>query len=234
MASSRYLRLSVLRMFDAVVEAPEELGRHDVRAARPAQLGDGLAHDPLGLAARVGLRVVEEVHARVVGGGEAVARPAHVELGAEGDPRAERQHADLQAGPAEAAVGHLHGGLLAGRGRLTADTTVPPRRTLRPPGFPPPSRLCQNHPHASGGHLREPHGQHGQGGPAHRRRGGRPGRRGVRLPDHRHRAEGPGRGRHRVHRHLGRRARPVRPPPGPGRPHQGPCRSSTASASPPS
>ena len=71
-----------------------------------------------------------------------------------------------------------------------------------------------------GGHLREPHGQHGEGGPARRERGGGAGRRGDRVPDHRHRPEGAGRGRHRVHRHLGRRAGALRSAPGPWG-HQG-------------
>ncbi|MTV24215.1 serine/threonine protein kinase [Nitriliruptoraceae bacterium ZYF776] len=81
----------------------------------PAELADGLAHDPLGLAARVGLRVVEEVDAGVVGGGHAVDGLAHVELRLEGHPRPEGQHADLEAGATETAVGHLHAWRLPGR-----------------------------------------------------------------------------------------------------------------------
>ena len=57
-----------------VVDPPEQLGRQHVAVARPAQLGDGLAHDALGLAAGVGLGVVEEVDARLAGRVEAVDR----------------------------------------------------------------------------------------------------------------------------------------------------------------
>ena len=44
----------------------------------------------LGLPAGVGLRVVEEVDARLAGGTDAVDREPHVELRAERDPGAER------------------------------------------------------------------------------------------------------------------------------------------------
>ena len=53
-----------------VVDAPEDLGGDHVGVPLPAELGDRLAHDPLRLAARVRLGVVEEVDAGVV------ARPA--------------------------------------------------------------------------------------------------------------------------------------------------------------
>ncbi len=53
MACIRYLRLSVLLHVRRVVDAPEHLRRDHVRLARPAELGDRLAHDPLGLAAGV-------------------------------------------------------------------------------------------------------------------------------------------------------------------------------------
>jgi hypothetical protein len=59
------------------VQAPEELGRHHVVQARPAQLLQRLAHHLSLLAAGVDLGVVEEVDAGVVGGGHHLdGRPA--------------------------------------------------------------------------------------------------------------------------------------------------------------
>ena len=109
MACIRYLRLRVLRMLTRVVEAPEQLGGEHVGVAGPPEGGDGLAHDPLGLARRVGLGVVEEVDPGAVGRGQAVLGQAAGQLGTEGHPRAERQHADLQSGMAQTSVLHLHG-----------------------------------------------------------------------------------------------------------------------------
>ena len=71
---------------DLVVEAPEHLRRDDVTVACPSQLGDRAAHDPFGLAARVGLGVVEEVDAGVVRGFEAFESRVEAELGAERHP----------------------------------------------------------------------------------------------------------------------------------------------------
>ncbi len=81
---------------DAVVDAPEELGRDDVAVSGPAELGDRPPHDPLGLPARVRLGVVEEVHPRLVGRLQAAGREVGVELRSEGDPGPEGQDADLQ------------------------------------------------------------------------------------------------------------------------------------------
>ena len=58
--------------------------------------------------ADVGLGVVEEVDPGVVGGGQAVLGQAAGQLGPEGDPRAEGQHADLEPGPAQSPVLHRH------------------------------------------------------------------------------------------------------------------------------
>ena len=107
MACIRYLRFSVFRMLTLVVEAPEELGGDDVGVPRPLELGEGAAHDPLGLATRVGLGVVEEVHPGLAGSGDAVRRERRVQLGPEGDPRTERQHAHLEPGAAEPPVLHF-------------------------------------------------------------------------------------------------------------------------------
>ena len=82
---------------DLVVEAPEHLRRDDVTVACPSQLGDRAAHDPFGLAARVGLGVVEEVDAGVVSRGHALAREILAQLIAVSDPGAEGQLADLQS-----------------------------------------------------------------------------------------------------------------------------------------
>ena len=82
--------------------------------ARPAELGDRLAHDALRLAARVRLGVVEEVHAGLVGGVETFHRGVDAELVAERDPRSEGQHADLEAAAAEASIFHGADRTLAG------------------------------------------------------------------------------------------------------------------------
>ena len=74
----------------------------------PTQLGDGLTHDPLGFARGVGLGIVEEVHAGVVGGCQAVGGQVSGQLGSEGDPGAERKHAHLQARPTQMSVFHVH------------------------------------------------------------------------------------------------------------------------------
>ena len=62
MALNKYLRLRVLLVFRAVLNPHVELGRDHVLHAGPAALGEHLAHDRFGLAAAVGLGVVEEVH----------------------------------------------------------------------------------------------------------------------------------------------------------------------------
>jgi len=105
----------------AVVDAPVELGRHDVLVALPAVLADGLTHQPFGLAAGVGLGVVEEVHPGIERGAHAVGGESGVELGAEGHPAAERQHADLEPGTSEAAIFHVHGS------HPTSDSSEPHR-----------------------------------------------------------------------------------------------------------
>ena len=68
------------------MEAPEQLGGEDVTAARPPEGPDRLAHDLLGLAAGVGLGIVEEVDPGVVGGGQAVLGEVAGELRSERDP----------------------------------------------------------------------------------------------------------------------------------------------------
>ena len=88
------------------VNAPEELGRDEVRPTRPAELGQRLTHDLLALASGVGLCVVEEVAAGVVGGLHALECHAGVELSVERDPAAEAEHAHLHPGVAEPAVFH--------------------------------------------------------------------------------------------------------------------------------
>ena len=91
----RYLRLSVLRVFTPSVRPQKNFDETTyVSRAQPSS-AIACAHDPLGLAARVGLGVVEEVDAGLARGGEAVAGHPGVELGAEGHPAPEREHADL-------------------------------------------------------------------------------------------------------------------------------------------
>ncbi len=51
----------------AFVDAPEELGRHEVRAAPEAEFAEGLSHDGFGLAACIDFGVIEKVDAMVVG-----------------------------------------------------------------------------------------------------------------------------------------------------------------------
>ena len=89
-----------------LVQAPEHLRGDDVRPARPVHLRDRRAHDALGLAACVRLRVVEEVHARVVGRLHALARLLHAHLVLERHPRTEREHADLEAGTTQPSIFH--------------------------------------------------------------------------------------------------------------------------------
>ena len=90
------------------VQAPEELGRHQVVQPRPLQLAQRLAHQRLAAAAGVDLGVVEEVDAGVVGGGHHLARRRSVDLVVVGHPGPEGENADTQAGTAETTV--LHGG----------------------------------------------------------------------------------------------------------------------------
>src|SRR5690606_19373923 len=86
--------------------AEVDLAGNAESVARQAQVGDHVAHHPLGLAVAVALGVVEEVDAVVPGGGDQLARFATPDLVAEGDPRAERQRGKLQAGGTEATVLH--------------------------------------------------------------------------------------------------------------------------------
>ena len=89
-----------------VVEAPVHLRGQHVRPSWPAELGDDAAHDRLALAAGVGLGVVEEVAAGVVGRLHALHRQVVLHLGVERHPRAERQHRQLEPGAPEPAVLH--------------------------------------------------------------------------------------------------------------------------------
>ncbi len=91
---------------DGVGQAPEELGGHRVVQARPAELLQRGPHHLFALAAGVGLGVVEEVHARVVGGGHHLDGGVGVHLVGVGHPGAERQFAHLQAGAAQSSILH--------------------------------------------------------------------------------------------------------------------------------
>jgi hypothetical protein len=91
---------------DGVVEAPVELAGDDVRLARPAQVLNRLAHDPLRLAAGVDLGVVEEVDPGVAGDPQALGGEVAVELGTEGDPRSEGEEADPQPRASQVAILH--------------------------------------------------------------------------------------------------------------------------------
>src|SRR5690606_29887718 len=97
---------------------PEEhFAGHTEAVPRQSQVGDDVAHDPLGLAIGVSLGIVEEVDSVVPGGGDQLACRATAELVAEGDPGTKGQGGQLKAGRAEAAV--LHGRLRdAERGAL--------------------------------------------------------------------------------------------------------------------
>jgi hypothetical protein len=72
-----------------VVQAPEHLGRDHIAVAIPAELGDRLAHDPLGVAFGVTLGIVEEVHAGLVRRVETLHRGVDAELVAERHPGSE-------------------------------------------------------------------------------------------------------------------------------------------------
>ena len=91
-----------------VVEAPEKLGGHNVRRAAPTECLERSAHDPLRLTFRVHLGVVEEVDARVVRGGHALARDLRVELISVRHPGAQRERTYLEAGAPEPAIDHRH------------------------------------------------------------------------------------------------------------------------------
>ena len=91
-----------------VFPAEEGFGGHDVTAAAPLRLFEDVAHDEFGFAVGVGLGVVEEVHAGVVGGVEEFFGDGVADLFAEGDPGTEGEGGDLQAGAAEGAVEHIH------------------------------------------------------------------------------------------------------------------------------
>jgi hypothetical protein len=77
------------------VAPPEDLGRDDDALTPPAELLDRIAHDPFGFAAGVGLGVVEEVDAGVVGGRHAFAGDIEADLPTVRDPGAKRQLAQL-------------------------------------------------------------------------------------------------------------------------------------------
>ena len=66
--------------------APENLARDEIRFMRPAHLLEDVAHDDLGAARRIGLGVVEEIDAAVVGGLHQVGRDFVRNLLPEGDP----------------------------------------------------------------------------------------------------------------------------------------------------
>ena len=76
------------------------------RIARQAKIGQHVAHDALGFAGRVGLRVVEEVDAAIVSERDHVACLRSPDAIAERDPRAERKRREFEARRAEAAVFH--------------------------------------------------------------------------------------------------------------------------------
>ena len=87
-----------------------DLAGHAIAVAREAQVGQHVAHHPLGFAMVVDLGVVEEIDAVVVGQRQQFARLGTPHLLAEGDPGAERQRGQLQAGMTKATV--LHGEIL--------------------------------------------------------------------------------------------------------------------------
>jgi len=101
-----------------VVDAPEELGGHDVVEARPLELAERLTHHGLALAARVDLGVVEEVHARVEGRSHHLARRGDVDLIVIGHPGAERQRAELKAAASHASIEHSVHSRLVGVPRM--------------------------------------------------------------------------------------------------------------------
>ena len=134
-------RQALLRRPRIVRRAEEHLARHAPAVARQPQVGEHVAHDPLGLAVGVGLGVVEEVDAVVPRRRDQFARRAAADLVAERDPGAERQRRQLQAGRSEAAV--LHGGAPDGsRGECNEARRARPRlqsAPLPPPGSSPPA-----------------------------------------------------------------------------------------------
>jgi len=86
--------------------AKEHLAGDAPRVPRLAQIGQHIPHDPLGLAIGVGFRIVEEIDAGIERGSQQLARLIAPDAGTEGDPRAEGQRRELQAGTAEATVLH--------------------------------------------------------------------------------------------------------------------------------
>src|SRR5690606_8757911 len=92
-----------------VLGAEENLAGNDEAAAAPFALFEDVAHYALCLAGGVALGVVEEVHARVVGGVHEFFGDGVADLVAEGHPRAEGERADFEAGVSEGAVEHGHG-----------------------------------------------------------------------------------------------------------------------------
>ena len=110
-----------------VADAPVELRREHVALSVPAELADRLAEDRLGFAVGVGLGGVEVVHPALACQVEALLCERGVDLRTEGHPRAEREHAHLQAGPSESAV--LHRSLPSAERRASTDAVVP---RLRP------------------------------------------------------------------------------------------------------
>jgi len=79
----------------AVGEAPEELGRNDVRLAPPAELLEHVAHDDLGLALGVHLGLSKKLTPASCAAAIAFARGVIAELRAV-VPRAERKLAQLE------------------------------------------------------------------------------------------------------------------------------------------
>src|SRR5690606_12445798 len=82
------------------------LAGHREPVARQPQVGDHVAHHPLGLAVGVVLRVVEEVDAVVPGRGHQLSRHPPAHAGAEGGPGAQRERRQRQSRRAQPAVFH--------------------------------------------------------------------------------------------------------------------------------
>ncbi len=99
-------RKPALRRLRIAHRAEVDLARHAPRVAREAQIREHVAHDALGFARGVRLRVVEEVDPAVERERDQIARFGAPDAIAERDPRAERERGELQTRRTETAVFH--------------------------------------------------------------------------------------------------------------------------------
>ena len=72
------------------VAAPEDFARDDNTLSTPTQAFDRIPHHDLSVSMSIGLCIIEEIYASIMGGGHALDRNLFADLAAVGDPCAQR------------------------------------------------------------------------------------------------------------------------------------------------